>query len=144
MQTQKENLPFCSLSLKLYSTGNKSPKMEYSASSTKAQFQCSLTKKYYSVFEIIDWLNTAEVQTYVRLGYVIKWGSRIEQQEPTKWSNGLVQIINCFMVKPFNKSGFSSFKPINKSTTQINKSNWVKENPTDFNTDLYEQELANE
>ena len=155
MQTQKENLPFAGLSLKLYSTGNKSPKMEYSASSTKAQFQCSLTKKYYSIFEIANWISTPEVQTYVRSGYVIKWGSRTDQEEPTQWGNGMVETVTCFMVKPFNKTGYSNPKPMAKPMQQIHQRmeslddelpnkevKWAKESPTDFNPDMYEQELG--
>ena len=155
MQTQKDNLPFCGLTLKLYSTGNKSPKMEYQASSNKAQFQCSLTKKFYSIFEISNWLSTPEVQTYVRSGYVIKWGSRTDQEERTQYSNGMIETVTCFMVKPFSKTGYSNFKPMAKPIQQINQGmesfddelpnnevKWSKESPTDYNPDMYEQELG--
>ena len=155
MQIQKDSLPFAGLSLRLYSTGNKSPKMEYSASSTKAQFQCSLTKKYYSIFEIAKWIGTPEVQIYVRAGYVMKWGSKTDQEERTQWGNGMVETVTCFMVKPFSKAGYGTPMPIAKPMQQIiqnveltddklpdNEVKWNKENPTDFNPDMYEKELG--
>jgi len=92
-QAQAQRLPFAGLSLKLYSTGKKAPSMEYQASSNKAQFQCSLTKKLYGVFEISNWLNSPELQEYVRSGHVLKWGSKTQQNEPNKYSDGMEQII---------------------------------------------------
>ena len=106
-QMQTQRLPFCGLSLKLYSTGNKAPKMEYQASSTKAQFQCSITKKLYGINEISNWLNSPEVQEYVRSGHVLKWGSKTQQNEPTKYGDGMEQVVTCYMVKPFNKAGYT-------------------------------------
>ena len=153
-QAQAQRLPFAGLSLKLYSTGKKSPSMEYQASSNKAQFQCSLTKKLYGVFEISNWLNSPELQEYVRSGHVLKWGSKTQQNEPNKYSDGMEQIITCYMVKPFNQNGFNA-KPIAQPMQQVTQGvqltddklpksevDWAKELPTDFNPDMYEQELG--
>ena len=156
MQTQR--LPFCGLSLKLYSTGNKAPKMEYQASSTKAQFQCSITKKLYGINEISNWLNSPEVQEYVRSGHVLKWGSKTQQNEPTKYGDGMEQTVTCYMVKPFNKAGYTPQPQQQQNYQQAKQGiqltddklpsspsdeiDWAKENATDFNPEMYEQELG--
>ena len=87
-QTQQGQLPFCGLTLKMYSTGNKAPKMEYTASSNKAKFKCTLTKNMYDLKDINIWLNTPQVQEYVRSGHLLKWGSKIQQGEQTKYGDG--------------------------------------------------------
>ena len=160
-QMQQQRLPFCGLSLKLYSTGKKSPSMEYQASSNKAQFQCSLTKKLYGIFEISDWLNSPQVQEYVRSGHVLKWGSKTQETEPTQWSDGMEQVVTCYMVKPFNKAGYNPQPKMQQPQQSYQQAkqgvqltddklpvspreevDWSKENPTDFNPDMYEQELS--
>ena len=157
-QMQTQRLPFCGLSLKLYSTGNKAPKMEYQASSTKAQFQCSITKKLYGINEISNWLNSPEVQEYVRSGHVLKWGSKTQQNEPTKYGDGMEQTVTCYMVKPFNKAGYTPQPQPQQNYQQAKQGiqltddklpnspkeeiDWAKENRTDFNPDMYEQELG--
>ena len=157
-QMQTQRLPFCGLSLKLYSTGNKAPKMEYQASSTKAQFQCSITKKLYGINEISNWLNSPEVQEYVRSGHVLKWGSKTQQNEPTKYGDGMEQTVTCYMVKPFNKAGYTPQPQQQQNYQQAKQGiqltddklpsspsdeiDWAKENATDFNPEMYEQELG--
>jgi hypothetical protein len=157
-QMQTQRLPFCGLSLKLYSTGNKAPKMEYQASSNKAQFQCSITKKLYGINEISNWLNTQEVQEYVRSGHVLKWGSKTQQNEPTKYGDGMEQVVTCYMVKPFNKAGYNPQPQPQQNYQQAKQGiqltddklpespreeiDWAKENATDFNPEMYEQELG--
>ena len=165
-QMQKQRLPFCGLSLKLYSTGKKAPSMEYQASSNKAQFQCSLTKKLYGIFEISDWLNSPQVQEYVRSGHVLKWGSKTQETEPTQWGNGMEQVVTCYMVKPFSKAGYNPQPSVQQPVMQQPQQSyqqakqgvqltddklpespreeidWAKENPTDFNPDMYERELG--
>ena len=157
-QMQTQRLPFCGLSLKLYSTGNKAPKMEYQASSTKAQFQCSITKKLYGINEISNWLNSPEVQEYVRSGHVLKWGSKTQQNEPTKYGDGMEQTVTCYMVKPFNKAGYTPQPQQQQNYQQAKQGiqltddklpespreeiDWTKENATDFNPEMYEQELG--
>ena len=157
-QMQTQRLPFCGLSLKLYSTGNKAPKMEYQASSTKAQFQCSITKKLYGINEISNWLNSPEVQEYVRSGHVLKWGSKTQQNEPTKYGDGMEQTVTCYMVKPFNKAGYTPQPQPQQNYQQAKQGiqltddklpsspsdeiDWAKEGATDFNPDQYEQELG--
>lgn len=44
-QKTKFDLPFCGLQMRLFSTGNQSPKYEYSGEASKVKFTCSLTKK---------------------------------------------------------------------------------------------------
>ena len=61
-QIQQTQLPFCGLTLKMYSTGNKAPKMQYTASSNKAKFKCTLTKNMFDLNNIQCWLNTPQVQ----------------------------------------------------------------------------------
>jgi hypothetical protein len=63
------SMPFCGLTLKLYETGKKAPSYEYSASSTKAKFMCSLTQKLYGISQVMEWYNTAQVQAYAKAGY---------------------------------------------------------------------------
>jgi hypothetical protein len=161
MQTQKQNLPFAGLTLVMYSTGNRSPKMEYQASSTKAQFKCTLTKKMFDLNNVQGWLNTPEVQEYVRAGYVLKWGAKTVEGEPTKYSNGLRLEVTYYMVKPFNKSGHSPQPQMQQPQQSYQQAkqgfhlsddklpespseeiDWAKESPTDFNPDQYEQELG--
>jgi hypothetical protein len=158
MQTQQGQLPFCGLTLKMYSTGNKAPKMEYTASSNKAKFQCTLTKKYFEFSEVNIWLSTPEVQEYVRSGHVLKWGSKTQQNEANQFNNGMELDITCFMVKPFVRKGFTPQPQQQQNYQQAKQGiqltddklpqspkdeiDWAKENPTDFNPDMYEQELG--
>jgi len=155
MQTQKQNLPFAGLTLKMYSTGKQSPKFEFQASSTKSQFQCSLTKKLYRLDQIHEWLNSPQIQKYIQAGFVGKWGSKTQDGQATQWNNGKEQAIVFYMVKPYNTDGYNKPKPIAQSMPQNYQSyeltddklpdseiEWAKESPTDFNPDQYEQELG--
>jgi hypothetical protein len=165
-QMQQAQLPFCGLTLKMYSTGKQAPKMEYQASSNKAQFKCTLTKAMFDLNNIQGWLNTPKVQEYVRAGYVLKWGAKTVQSEANQWNNGLELEITYYFVKPFSKAG-SNPKPymqqpvmqqpqqsyqqakqgVQLSDDKLPESpreeiDWTKENPTDFNPEMYEQELG--
>jgi len=154
--TQQQQMPFCGLTLKMYSTGNQAPKMEYQASSNKAQFQCTLTKNMFDLTNIQGWLNTPQVQQYVRSGYVLKWGGKTTQSEANKYSNGMGLEVTYYMVKPFQKKGTNFAKPIGQTMPQAtpmasdpmddqlpqSEVEWAKESPTDFNPDQYEQELG--
>jgi len=154
MQTQKQNLPFAGLTLKMYSTGKQSPKFEFQASSTKSQFQCSLTKKLYRLDQIHKWLSSPQLAKYIQSGYVGKWGSKINHGEATQWSDGKELSIVFYMVKPFNKSGYTQSQPTGQQNqgyeltddklpeSPRQEIDWAKENATDFNPDLYEQELG--
>ena len=158
MSIQKQSLPFCGLNLKMYSTGKQAPAFEYQASSTKAKFQCSLTKKLYDLTEINQWINSPEVQRYVQAGYVLKWGSKIQQGKASQYSNGMELAITCYMVKPYSQSGYANNKPQQQYYQQVNQGyhltddklpesprqeiDWAKESPTDFNPDQYERELG--
>lgn len=166
-QAQRQSLPFAGLTLTMYSTSNRAPKMEYQASSNKAQFKCSLTKRMFDLTNIQGWLNTPEIQEYVRNGYVSKWGAKTVQGEANQYSNGIKLEITYYMVKPF--SGNNNFNKQNynpqpqpimqqQSYQQAKQGieltddrlpespreeiDWAKENATDFNPDQYEQELG--
>tara|TARA_R110001592_G_scaffold183837_3_gene427587 strand:+ start:675 stop:1190 length:516 start_codon:yes stop_codon:yes gene_type:complete len=169
-QTQQGQLPFCGLTLKMYSTGNKAPKMEFTASSNKAKFKCTLTKNMYDLKDINVWLSTPQVQEYVRAGFLAKWGSKIIQGEQNQFGDGLELEITYFMVKPFggnNNFNKQSYTPKPQSNMQqpqeqsyqqakqgiqltddklpsspSDEIDWAKEGATDFNPDQYEQELG--
>ena len=116
METNKYGMPFCGLSLKLYETGKKAPSMEYSASSTKSKFMCSLTKKLYGLSQVMDWYNTPEVQAYAKAGYSLKWGSKVQQAKESKFGADTEQVVTMFMVKPFNPSAnVDGMKPIGQT-----------------------------
>ena len=116
METNKYGMPFCGLSLKLYETGKKAPSYEYSASSTKSKFMCSLTKKLYGLSQVMDWYNTPEVQAYAKAGYSLKWGSKVQQAKETKYGADTEQVVTMFMVKPFNPSAnVDGMKPIGQT-----------------------------
>ena len=110
------SMPFCGLTLKLYETGKKAPSYEYSASSTKAKFMCSLTKKLYSISEVMSWDNTPEVQAYAKAGYNLKWGSKVQQAKETKYGADTEQVVTLYMVKPYQGGqNIDGMKPIGQS-----------------------------
>ena len=116
MQTNKYQMPFCGLSLKLYETGKKAPQMEYSASSNKSKFQCSLTKQYYGLSQVMDWYNTPKVQEYVKAGYQLKVGSKIQQAKETKYGADTEQVVTWFMIKPRSpQPNVDGMKPISQA-----------------------------
>ncbi len=117
-QRNKYDMAFCGLTLKLYETGKKAPSYEYSASSNKSKFQCSLTKKLYGLSQVMDWYNTPEVQAYVRAGYQLKVGSKIQQAKETKYGADSEQIVTWFMVKPRVQPNIDGMKPIGQSMPQ--------------------------
>ena len=107
------SMPFCGLTLKLYETGKKAPSYEYSASSTKAKFMCSLTQKLYGISEVMDWYNTPQVQAYAKAGYNLKWGSKIQQAKETKYGADTEQVVTLYMVKPYQGGqNVDGMKPI--------------------------------
>ena len=120
-QNNKSNydMPFCGLSIKLYETKKKAPSMEYSASSTKSKFMCSLTKKLYGLSQVMEWYNTPEVQAYAKAGYNLKWGSKIQQAKETKYGADTEQVVSIYMVKPYNPSAnVDGFKPVGQTMPQ--------------------------
>jgi len=142
----------------MYSTGNRAPKMEYQASSNKAQFKCSLTKQMFDLTNIQSWLNSPQIEKYTRAGYIAKWGSKVTQGEPTHYSNGMKLEITYYLVKPFNKSGYNPQPQQQQNYQQAKQGiqltddklpespreeiDWAKESATDFNPEQYEQELG--
>ena len=115
----------------------------------------------FDLTNIQAWLNSPQIQQYVRAGYVAKWGSKVTQGEPTQYSNGMKLEITYYMVKPYNKSGYnpqSQMQQPQQSYQQAKQGyqltddklpnspreeiDWAKESATDFNPEQYEQELG--
>ena len=114
---QKNNdLPFCALTVKLYGTGKKAPKYEYSASATKSMFTCSLSKQKYSISQYNDWLNTPAVQQYVMAGYVPKFMTRIVPANQN--TEDLVEQFSIVMIKQRPQRNVDGFKPIAQTMPQ--------------------------
>ena len=120
MQYQNNyDLPFCGLSMRLFATGKQSPKYEYSGEASKVKFTCSLTKRKYSLSQVNDWFNTAEVQKYVQAGYVLKYMTKVqEMQNPPQYAKSNLEQIFCLvMVKPYKpkNDNVDGLKPIAQS-----------------------------
>lgn len=121
-QKTKFDLPFCGLQMRLFSTGNQSPKYEYSGEASKVKFTCSLTKKKYSLSQVNDWFMTPEVQKYSKAGYVLKYMTKTqEMQNPPQYAkSNLEQIICLVMVKPYKPrtDNVDGLKPISQAMPQ--------------------------
>ena len=121
-QKNKFDLPFCGLSMRLFPTGNQSPKYEYSGEASKVKFTCSLTKRKYSLSQVNDWFLTPEVQKYSKAGYVMKYMTKTqEMNNPPKYAkSNLEQIICLVMVKPYTpQPNVDGMKPIAQSIPQV-------------------------
>jgi hypothetical protein len=131
-QNNKSNYSkgFCGLSLKLYETQKKAPSYEYSASSTKSKFMCSLTKKLYGLTQVMDWYNTPEVQAYAKDGYVLKWGSKIQDAKENKYSQ-TEQVISIYMVKPRpQQPSVDGFKPVSQTMPRYTEQQMTQAQPS--------------
>ena len=120
---QKNNydLPFCGLSMRLFSTGKQSPKYEYSGEASKVKFTCSLTKKKYSLSQVNEWFMTPEVQKYHNAGYVLKYMAKTQEiQNPHQYDKGTIELVfSLVMVKPYKPSpNVDGMKPIGQSMPQ--------------------------
>ena len=114
------SMPFCGLTIKLYETQKKAPSYEYSASSTKAKFMCSLTQKLYGISQVMEWYNTAQVQAYAKAGYQLKWGSKIQQAKETKYGADTEQVVTLYMVKPYQGcQNVYGMKPIGQVMSNV-------------------------
>jgi len=132
-QNNKSNysMPFCGLTLKMYETGKQPPSYQYSASSTKAKFMCSLTKKLYGISQVMEWYNTPEVQVYAKAGYNLKWGSKVQQAKETKYGADSEQVITLYMVKPFNgNQSVDGLKPVGQSMPQYKEVQMTEAQPS--------------
>jgi len=132
-QNNKSNysMPFCGLTLKMYETGKQAPSYQYSASSTKAKFMCSLTKKLYGISQVMEWYNTPEVQAYVKAGYNLKWGSKVQQAKETKYGADTEQVVTLYMVKPFNgNQNVDGLKPVGQSMPQYKEVQMTEAQPS--------------
>ena len=116
MQNNNYQMPFCGLTLKLFPTQKKAPSYEYSASSTKSKFICSLTKKLYGLSQVMEWYNTPQVQAYAKAGYNLKWGSKIQQAKESKYGADTEQVVTWFMIKPRSpQPNVDGMKPISQA-----------------------------
>ena len=115
----KYTMPFCGLSIKLYETGKKSPQMEYQASATKAKLMCSLTRKLYSLSQVIEWYQTPEVQAYAKQGYMLKWGSKTQDAKETKYGADTEQVVSIYMVRPYKSGAIDGMKKIQVPPVQV-------------------------
>ena len=104
--------------MRLFPTGNQSPKYEYSGEASKVKFTCSITKRKYSLSQINDWFNTPEVQKYVQAGYVLKYMTKVqEMSNPPKYAKSNLEQIFCLvMVKPRpQQPNVDGMKPISQA-----------------------------
>ena len=115
----KYDMPFCGLQLKLYETGKTAPSFEYQAPSTKAKFQCSLTKKLYGLSEVMNWYKTPEVQAYAQQGYMLKCGSRIQDAKEEKYGQRTEQVSCLYMIKPYKSRAIDGMKKIQVPPVQV-------------------------
>lgn len=116
-QKNKFDLPFCGLTMKLFPTGNTSPKFEFSGEASKCKFICSLTKRKYNLSQISEWFNTPQVRKYTESGYILKYMTKTqEMQNPSKYSKGDLEQIFCLvMIKPYNPNlNVDGIKPISE------------------------------
>ena len=131
------SMPFCGLTLKLYETGKKAPSYEYSASSTKAKFMCSLTQKLYGISQVMEWYNTAQVQAYAKANYQLKWGSKIQQAKETKYGADTEQVVTLYMVKPYqggqNVDGMKPIGQVMSNVTQPQAQQFAPDNAQPIN-----------
>ena len=115
----KFDKPFCGLQMRLFPTGNQSPKYEYSGEASKVKFTCSLTKRKYGLSQVNDWFNTPEVQEYTKAGYVLKYMTKTqEMQNPPQYAKGNLEQIFCLvMVKPYKprNDNVDGLKPISQA-----------------------------
>jgi len=109
----KFDKPFCGLQMRLFPTGNVSPKYEYSGEASKVKFTCSLTKRKYGLSQVNEWFNTPEVQEYTKAGYVLKYMTKTqEMQNPPQYAKGnLEQILCLIMVKPYKPQPMTEAQP---------------------------------
>ena len=117
-QQNKFDLPFCGLSMRLFPTGNQSPKYEYSGEASKVKFTCSLTKRKYSLSQVNDWFMSPEVQKYANAGYVLKYMTKVQEvSNPPKYAKSNLEQIFCLvMVKPYKpQANIDGMKPIRPS-----------------------------
>lgn len=122
--------PFCGLSLRLYETGKKAPSYEYSASASKSKLMCSLTKKLYSISQILDWYKTPEVQAYTNEGYELKCASKIQQAKESKYGADTEQSICFYMAKPYKPSHVDGLKPIENSVPKYTEQPMTQAQPS--------------
>ena len=122
--------PFCGLSVRLYETGKKAPSYEYSASASKSKLMCSLTKKLYSISQILDWYKTPEVQAYANEGYELKCASKIQQAKESKYGADTEQSICFYMAKPYKANNVDGVKPIGDSIPKYTEQKMTQAQPS--------------
>jgi len=122
--------PFCGLSVRLYETKKKAPSFEYQASASKSKLMCSLTKKLYSISQIVDWYNTPQVQAYKNEGYELKVASKIQQAKESKYGADTEQTICYYMAKPYKPRNIDGIKPIGDSVPRYTEQPMTQAQPS--------------
>ena len=130
-QQNKFDLPFCGLSMRLFPTGNQSPKYEYSGEASKVKFTCSLTKRKYSLSQVNDWFMSPEVQKYANAGYVLKYMTKVQEvSNPPKYAKSNLEQIFCLvMVKPYKPRTVDGMKPIGESVPRYTEQPMTQARP---------------
>jgi hypothetical protein len=91
---------------------------------------CSLTKKLYGLTQVMDWYNTPEVQAYAKDGYVLKWGSKIQDAKENKYSQ-TEQVISIYMVKPRpQQPNVDGFKPVGQTMPRYTPQQMTEAQPS--------------
>ena len=132
-EKNKFDKPFCGLQMRLFPTGNVSPKYEYSGEASKVKFTCSLTKRKYGLSQVNDWFNTPEVQEYTKAGYVLKYMTKTqEMQNPPQYAKGnLEQILCLVMIKPYKpQANVDGFKPVGQTMPQYTPQQMTEAQPS--------------
>ena len=127
----KFDKPFCGLQMRLFPTGNVSPKYEYSGEASKVKFTCSLTKRKYGLSQVNDWFNTPEVQKYHKAGYELKYMSKEQTaNNPSKYSDSDQEQIFCLvMIKPYKPRTIDGMKPIGESVPRYTQQPMTQAQP---------------
>ena len=111
----KEKDPFVAISGKLYSTGRKSPAMEFSIQVNKFQWYCSVTKRKYRFSEYLTWYKSPEIQKYVKAGWVAYVEAKTQEpyQQP-KYGDNIEMVFFFRLKKPFTPKtqGIDGFKKV--------------------------------
>ena len=122
--------PFCGLSLRLYETQKKAPSFEYQASASKSKLMCSLTKKLYSISQVVEWYNTPQVQEYAKEGYELKCASKIQQAKESKYGADTEQTFCFYMAKPYKPKTIDGMKPIGQSIPRYTEQPMTQAQPS--------------
>jgi twinkle protein len=71
-----------------------------------------LNKKLYGLSQVMEWYKTPQVQAYAQQGYMLKWGSKVQEAKETKYGADSEQVICLYMVKPYKPNDVDGFKKV--------------------------------